>query len=84
MGATVLGLPARGEEGVRLMARFTARHPRANPPICWVCDRQLYAGGRCYEIVVAEDGNEHPIHRACVGAAAAAGAITAQPARSGR
>jgi hypothetical protein len=59
------------------MGRWKAQLPRANPPICWVCDRQLYAGGRCYELVAAEDGHEHPVHRACVGRARPA--ATARP-----
>lgn len=39
--------------------KFTA--PRANPPICWLCDKALHAGGRSYVIV---EGN-HPAHKFC-------------------
>lgn len=47
------------------------RQPKANPPICWICDRRLYAGGRAYVIIVGEDGHEHPVHRQCAASARA-------------
>jgi hypothetical protein len=39
--------------------------PRANPPVCWYCDRRLAQGGYSYVTVKAEDGHEHPMHRDC-------------------
>lgn len=41
---------------------FTA--PRANPPICWLCDKTLHAGGRSYVIIQGAQG-EHPAHKQC-------------------
>lgn len=38
--------------------------PRANPPLCWLCDRRLWSP-RKYVLVVAEDGREHPAHTFC-------------------
>ena len=38
---------------------------RANPPVCWICDRKLYAGGWQYELIEDEAGNEHPVHVSC-------------------
>jgi len=37
---------------------------RANPPICWLCDRPLAGGGYQYTVIV-EDGHEHPAHVDC-------------------
>lgn len=47
------------------MASFKATQPRANPPICWTCNKRLYAGGRIYVLVEDEDGNQHPAHKNC-------------------
>lgn len=38
---------------------------RANPPVCWLCGRRLYAGGWQYRIVEDEEGRPHPAHQAC-------------------
>lgn len=38
---------------------------RANPPICWVCDRMLAGGGWHYKMVTDPLGNEHPAHVGC-------------------
>lgn len=46
------------------MASFKATKPRARVPICWHCDRQLYAGGRIY-VEVMVDGYARPMHTAC-------------------
>lgn len=45
----------------RLQAKFK---PRAAVPVCWLCGKRLYAGGRSYVIVV-DNGVEHPAHRTC-------------------
>jgi hypothetical protein len=42
-----------------------ALRPRANPPICWLCDRRLAYGGRRYKLVLDLDGHEHPAHVWC-------------------
>lgn len=42
--------------------RFTK--PRAPGGLCWHCDRQLYAGGRSYRMVLI-DGTERPVHDFC-------------------
>ncbi len=47
------------------MSEFKATKPRANPPICWVCDKRLYGGGRFYETVADEAGHQHPAHVSC-------------------
>ncbi len=39
--------------------------PKANPPICWICDRKLYGGGKYYWIVQGLDDREHPAHVGC-------------------
>lgn len=41
------------------------RPVRANPPICYICDRKLYAGGWSYELAEEEEGVYRPAHRAC-------------------
>lgn len=46
------------------MSRFKATKPRANPPLCWECDKLLYGGGRFYELVTV-DGVERPVHGDC-------------------
>ena len=38
---------------------------RANPPICWICDRRLCSNGWVYETVVDEEGRKRPVHVAC-------------------
>jgi hypothetical protein len=37
--------------------RKAKRERRANPPVCWLCDRQLYGGGWYYADVTDEDGS---------------------------
>lgn len=34
---------------------------RANPPICWICDRKLFAGGRSFVLI----SDNRPAHRDC-------------------
>ena len=42
-----------------------------SPPICWICDRKLYHGGRSYRLVTdADTGHEHPAHVSCARAPA--------------
>ena len=43
--------------------RFT--QPRANPPICFFCDKKLHAGGRSYEKVREPDGLIRTYHISC-------------------
>jgi hypothetical protein len=45
---------------------WKAKQPRVNPPICWLCDKRLYAGGRAYDLISVE-GQEtpRPVHRTC-------------------
>lgn len=47
------------------MSKIRYAQPRANPPICWLCDRPLHGGGRVYAEVVDDDGHEHPAHKNC-------------------
>lgn len=44
--------------------RPRATRPKANPPICWLCDRRLW-NPRAYVLVRAEDGRQHPAHHSC-------------------
>lgn len=38
----------------------------ANPPVCWVCDRMLWARGRYYVKAVDKDtGRIVPVHTGC-------------------
>lgn len=60
---------------VKLQREREAAAPRLDPPICWVCDRKLYA--RRGRIIVAEDGHAHPAHAGC--AARYTPPLTAQP-----
>lgn len=46
------------------MGAFKAKLPRANPPICWLCDGRLYGGGRFYALVEV-DGASRPAHKTC-------------------
>ncbi len=41
------------------------KQPIANPPVCWICGRKLYGGGRVYKLVNDYQGNEHPAHKQC-------------------
>lgn len=43
--------------------KFT--QPRAKVPICWICDRMLYGGGRVYVEVIDDAGHKHPAHKWC-------------------
>ena len=36
----------------------------AKVAICWLCDRQLWAGGTSYTTII-EDGHERPAHKYC-------------------
>ena len=45
--------------------------PRANPPICWVCDRKLSHGGWRYATVQDVSGRPHPAHGHCAALAGA-------------
>lgn len=48
------------------MGAFKAKLPRANPPICWGCDRKLHGGGRFYVLVeVAGVDGPRPFHKSC-------------------
>lgn len=40
---------------------------RANPPVCWVCDRRLW-NPFSYVVVTDPDGKTHPVHNICAGA----------------
>ena len=42
------------------------RKVRANPPVCWLCDKKLDGAGWWYGLIVGEDGNKHPAHRHCI------------------
>lgn len=44
---------------------WKAKQPRAKVPVCWICDRMLYAGGKSYAIVKDEAGNDRPAHKQC-------------------
>jgi len=37
---------------------------KTNPPLCWICDRRLWVGGRSF-VIIQEDGQEHPAHKGC-------------------
>ena len=50
--------------GKKMSAKFQTTQ-RAKVPLCWVCDRKLYAGGRSYVTITDEQGNEHPAHKSC-------------------
>lgn len=43
----------------------TYTQPPANLPVCWLCDKKLYAGGRAYVLVESDDGHKHPAHKRC-------------------
>ena len=47
------------------MGDFKATLPRANPPVCWLCDKRLYSGGRMY-VMREVDGVMRPCHGHCV------------------
>lgn len=38
---------------------------RAKVPICWICDRMLWGGGRVYVEVTDASGHKHPAHKQC-------------------
>lgn len=46
--------------GERLPRR---RHP---VPVCWICNRRLYAGGRAVRMFVDDQGIERPAHDFCL------------------
>jgi len=43
--------------------------PRASVPICWHCDKRLYAGGRAYVMKTVLDPvngvQSRPFHKSC-------------------
>ncbi len=41
------------------------KKPRAKTAYCWLCSRQLYAGGRAYVTVRDEAGIPHAVHETC-------------------
>jgi hypothetical protein len=47
------------------VGEFHATQPRARVPVCWVCDKRLYGGGRFYEYVRDEEGHLQPAHVYC-------------------
>lgn len=47
------------------MSETKARPPKANPPLCWECNRLLYGGGRIYHTVEV-DGIARNVHAACL------------------
>lgn len=48
------------------MGSYKSNQPKANPPICWGCDRKLHGGGRFYVLVevLGVDG-PRPFHKGC-------------------
>lgn len=45
---------------------WKAKEPKlAVPPVCWGCDKKLYAGGRSYVMRADEQGIERPYHKSC-------------------
>ncbi len=48
------------------MGSWKATQPRANPPICWICDKRLYGGGRCYDLIAVDgQADPRPVHKTC-------------------
>lgn len=50
---------------------WTAKQPRARVPVCGVCDRQLYAGGRSWAEMRDDGGILRQAHKSCVAAVTA-------------
>lgn len=57
--------PSRAEQTTQPKRELQPQRERAKVAICWLCDRQLWAGGTSYTTIV-EDGHEHPTHKFCV------------------
>jgi hypothetical protein len=56
--------PSRAEQTTQPKRELQPQRERAKVAICWLCDRQLWAGGTSYTTIV-EDGHEHPTHKFC-------------------
>lgn len=57
--------PSRAEQTTQPKRELQPQRERAKVAICWLCDRQLWAGGTSYTTII-EDGHEHPAHKFCV------------------